>query len=166
MRVILKREVDRLGFPGDVVDVKDGYGRNYLLPRGLAVPATHGALRARQRVVEAEERREHRERDRLAKLASDLDGKTVVIEKKAGSGHKLYGSVTLHDIHQAIAEQLGLDVERKRLVLTEAIKTLGEHQRTFRIASGISAVLNINVCREGEAPPPVEKSDESSQDEP
>jgi len=153
MRVILKTEVSRLGFPGDVVEVKNGYGRNYLLPRGFAEIATKGALAARQRVLDVEDRREQAERAKWQAVAAGLNGKTVMIRKRAGTGEKLYGSVTAADIEAAVSEQLGMEVERRRLVLTEAIKTVGAHERTFRIASGTEATLTIDVRREGEEEP-------------
>jgi len=160
MQVILKQEISRLGFPGDVVEVKNGYARNYLLPRGFAEIATKGAMAARRRVLAVEERREESERAKWEAVAAGLNGKAVVIHKRAGTGQKLYGSVTAADIEAAVSEQLGMEVERRRLVLTEAIKTVGAHERAFRIASGIEATLTINVRREGEEEPVEEPASE------
>jgi large subunit ribosomal protein L9 len=150
MQVILKQEVDRLGFPGDVVDVKDGYARNYLLPRGYAVKATAGALRARSRDQQVRDKKETAQKKQFEDVAAALDGQVLVVPKRAGGAGKLYGSVTVHDIEAAIQKKLGIEVERRRLVLSESIKMLGEHSRTFRIAAGVDATLTVKVVREGE----------------
>jgi large subunit ribosomal protein L9 len=152
MEIILRQEVDRLGFPGDVVDVRDGYARNFLIPRGLAEPVTKGAMRDLQRRKDLEERREQAKREEFEAMAGALEGKTVTITKRAGSSTKLYGSVTVHDLQEAIKDQLGVDIERKRLVLEESVKTIGEHERTFKLATGVEATLTIEVKREGAAP--------------
>jgi large subunit ribosomal protein L9 len=150
MQIILRKEVDRLGFPGDVVNVRNGYARNFLLPRGLAVEATRGALGAQQKMVAARERREENQREKLQALANTLQGKTVTIVKRAGSKGKLYGSVTAMDLHEAILAQFGVDVERRKLVFPEAVKLIGEHERTVAISRGIEATLTIRITREGE----------------
>lgn len=149
MKIILRQEVNRLGFPGDVVTVRDGYARNYLIPMGFAEPVTKGALLDLERRKQLEERRELAKRTEFEAVANALRDKTITIAKRAGSSDKLYGSVTVHDLQEAIKEQLGVEVERKRLVLEEAIKTLGAHQRTIKLASGIEATLTIVVKREG-----------------
>lgn len=163
MQIILRKEVDRLGFPGDVVNVRNGYARNFLLPRGLAIQATRGSLGAQQKMVAARERREENQREKLQALANTLNGKTVTIVKRAGSKGKLYGSVTALDLHEAILAQFGVDVERRKLVLTEAVKLVGDHERTFTISRGIDATLTIRIAREGEeiAEPTTEEAEEA-----
>lgn len=149
MQIILRKEVDRLGFPGDVVNVRNGYARNYLLPRGLAVEATRGALGAQQKMVAARERREEAQREKLQALANSVNGKVVTLVKRAGSKGKLYGSVTPMELHQAVIDQLGVDIERRKLVYEEAVKTVGDHERAFTIARGIEATITLRVVREG-----------------
>ena len=149
MRVILKEEVEGLGFAGDVVEVKPGYGRNYLLPRGLAVKATSGELQGVAQQRSFEERREAVRKSQFEELADALSGKTIVIYKRAGSGSKLYGSVTTQDIAAAMEEQLGLEVERRRLSTGQPIKVLGEHDVTVSLAKEVEARFTIEVRREG-----------------
>jgi len=150
MKVILKEEVEGLGFAGDVVEVKPGYGRNYLVPRGLAIPATPAALKQleQQRAIAA--RREERLREHFQRLAENLEGKKIVVYKRAGSGSKLYGSVTTQDIAAAIKDQLGLEIERRRLSTGQPIKVLGEHEVVVELARGVQARFVIEVRREGE----------------
>lgn len=161
MQVILRKEVDRLGFPGDLVSVKPGYARNFLVPRGLAVQATRGALQARDKTVAARDRREEAQRERLTEVARTLQGKVVTLIKRAGSKGKLYGSVTAMDVHEAVLAQLGVDVERRKLAITEAIKSLGDHPRTFTIARGIEATLTLRVVVEGTEAPTEEAAGEA-----
>jgi large subunit ribosomal protein L9 len=149
MRIILRQEVDRLGFPGDLVSVRDGYARNFLIPRGLAEPVTKGALQDLERRKELEAKREAAKRAEFEALANALRDKSVTIAMRAGSSNKLYGSVTVRDLQDAIQQQLGVEIERKRLVLEESIKTLGEHERTIRLAAGVEATLTVIVKREG-----------------
>jgi len=149
MQVILREEVDRLGFPGDVVKVRNGYARNFLLPRGYAVVATPGAMTAHRKQIEARERREETERAAFEELARSLNGKKITLTKRAGSKMKLYGSVTVREVQDAIKEQLGVEIERRRLAYDETIKTLGEHERTVRIARDITATFVVEVLREG-----------------
>ncbi|HOS93761.1 MAG TPA: 50S ribosomal protein L9 [Armatimonadota bacterium] len=152
MRVVLREEIEGLGYPGDCVRVRDGYGRNYLIPRGLAVLATPGALRAVEQAKEQRRRVESRARDQFEKLAATLAGKTVRVEKRAGSGMKLYGSVTTADIAEALKAQYGLDIERRRLELESQIKTVGTHEVTARVSADVHAKFLIEVVREGGEP--------------
>lgn len=169
MKVILKEEVEGLGFPGDIVEVRPGYGRNYLLPRGLAVEATPSAQRqlAQQKLLTA--RREALERGSFEALAARLNNQRIVIYKRAGSGSKLYGSVTTHDIAAAIQEQLDLQIERRRLSTGRPIKVLGEHEVTVELARDVQARFIIEVRREGaeeEAPAEAEAEAEAREAEP
>ncbi len=149
MRIILRQEVDRLGFPGDLVSVRDGFARNFLIPRGLAEPVTKGALQDLERRKGLEAKREAAKRAEFEAVANALRDKSVTIVMRAGSSNKLYGSVTVRDLQEAIHQQLGVEIERKRLVLEESIKTLGEHQRTIRLAAGVEATITVVVKREG-----------------
>jgi len=142
MRVILREKLDNLGSAGDVVSVREGYGRNYLLPRGLAIPATEkdvARLEHEKRVATA----------RAAKLAKDLQGEvarmsqvSVSIARAVGEGDKLYGSVTTRDIAEALAAQ-GVTVDSRKLQLGEPIKTLGMTEVPIKL--GKDAVAQIKV---------------------
>lgn len=144
MEVILREEVPHLGAVGDIVKVKAGYARNYLLPRGLAAAADHrnvGMLEHQKRTLA-----EKRERDRKTAegLAQKLANLRVVIKARAGEEGKLFGSVTNLDIERKVAE-LGFPIERRRIRLAEPIKTLGEHSVAVHLDNGISANLTIVV---------------------
>ena len=152
MKVVLREEIAGLGYPGACVRVRDGFGRNYLIPRGLAVLATPGALRAVEQANQQRRRVESRARDQFEGLAATLTGKTVRVEKRAGSGMKLYGSVTTADIADALKAQYGLDIERRRLELESQIKTVGTHEVTARVSADVHAKFLIEVVREGGEP--------------
>ncbi len=126
MKVILTKEVLGLGDPGEVVEVKDGYGRNYLVPQGLAITATKKNMVA----VEAERKRiaaqQAREAERVKAEAERINNLTLVIKAKSGEGGKLYGSVTNMDIAKVMADA-GVEVDRRRILLEQPIKRLGSH---------------------------------------
>lgn len=149
MKVILTQEVLGLGDPGEVVTVKNGYGRNYLVPRGLAIEATKKNIKA----VEAERQRisikAAREADKVTGEADKLKGAAVTLTARAGEGGKLYGSVTNMDIAAALAE-LGFDIDRRRIILAEGpLKSLGEH--TIPVKLHPQVVVDIQVTVEAEA---------------
>ena len=144
MEVILREDVTHLGHIGDVVKVKPGYARNFLLPRGLAVVADKrnlGRLEHERRI--AGERRE-RALTASRSLAGKLTSTRVTIKARAGEEGKLYGSVTNMDVERALADQ-GVVVERRRIRLDDPIKTLGEHQVTVRLSVGVDAKVTVVV---------------------
>lgn len=148
MKVILTQEVLGLGDPGEVVTVKNGYGRNYLVPRGLAIEATKKNIKT----VEAERERisikAARESDKVADEAGKLRGTAVTIKARAGDSGKLYGSITNMDIAAALAE-LGFDIDRRRIILAEGpLKSLGE--RTIPVKLHPQVVVDIQVTVEAE----------------
>jgi len=149
MEVILTDEVESLGYSGDIVRVRDGYARNYLFPRGLAVLATRGAREDAARIKANREGRLVKRRAEFEALASQIASKSVRIEKAAGSGTKLYGSVTATDIAQALAAQHGLEVDRKHLVLAAPVKTLGQHHVALRLTHEVQVEITIEVARQG-----------------
>jgi large subunit ribosomal protein L9 len=147
MEIILKEDVANLGKTGDMVKVKAGYGRNYLVPKGLASRAT---LKNKSR-LEHEKRIIETRRGKLVKTAEDMRAKletiTLTITKKVGEGEKLYGSVTTKEISNALEAQ-GLNVSRKSFVLDDTIKTLGVHNIIVKLEQGISATLKVWVVSE------------------
>jgi large subunit ribosomal protein L9 len=149
MEVILREEIEKLGNRGEIVRVADGYARNYLLPRRLAVPATQ----ANKKIVEQERmahvRREAKEKGEAEDLAKLLDGVTVTLAQKAGDMDQLFGSVTAKDIAEALAKQ-NFAIERRKIHLDEPIKQLGEHKVTVRLHHDVSAEIQVNVVREEE----------------
>lgn len=149
MEIILLADVDHLGAAGDVVKVRRGYGRNFLIPEGKAEQVTASRLK---RIENLKKRAEALRAAALAaaqETASKIDGKSVSITKKAGEEGKLYGSVTTADIATAIREQLGIAVDKRDLTLTEgAIKLAGEHPATAKLYSGVNANFVVNVTPE------------------
>lgn len=144
MEVILREDVPHLGHIGDVVKVKPGYARNFLLPRGLAVLADKrnlGRLEHERRV--ANERRD-RALAASKSLAQKLSSTRVVIKARAGEEGKLYGSVTNIDVERALTDK-GVSIERRRIRLDEPIKTLGEHPVTVRLSVGVDATVTVVV---------------------
>lgn len=144
MKVILNEEVENLGVPGDVVKVADGYARNYLLPRGLAVVATDRGVRhlEHQKKVVA---------DRQAKIVSGLDKEkraiedlTLTVTAQAGEEGKLFGSVTTSELASALLKE-GMTVDRKRIVLGEPIRHIGEHEVEVKLHAQVMAKLKVNV---------------------
>lgn len=144
MEVILREDVANLGTVGDIVKVKPGYARNYLLPRNLAVIADRsnlGVLEHQKRVVGA---KRDRDRKQAESLAQRLTSMRVTIKARAGEEGKLFGSVTNQDIEKALAEQ-GFTVERRRIRLDEPIKSLGEHQVPVHLSTGVNAHVTVIV---------------------
>jgi large subunit ribosomal protein L9 len=148
MKLILTQEVSGLGEPGDVVEVKDGYGRNFLVPRGLAIRWTKGgetqvaALRRGRAVREVRDLGEARE------IAAQLASLTVTLSSRAGDGGRLFGSVTTADVVAAVSAAGGPALDRRRLELPSAhIKTIGTHPVAVRLHPEVNATVNVEVVR-------------------
>ena len=148
MKVILRADVDNLGRLGEIVAVRPGYGRNYLLPQGLASMATPGNLK----VFEQERRKLQAQNDAIKAEAAGLAGKIeaakVVIEVRVGDGDKLYGSVTSSQI-AVILEEQGVEVDRRKIQLEEGIRTLGEYIVDVKLHPEVVAKLTVNVVKHG-----------------
>ena len=144
MKVILRSDLDRVGKRGDIIDVADGYGRNYLLPRGLAIKATDGAVDQASKMRRARDLRDASDRESAQTIASTLVPKVIQITAKAGKEGRLFGSVTSTDIVDAIASQTGIDLDRKTLDV-DAIKTVGEHTVTAKLHSDVSFPIRLEV---------------------
>jgi large subunit ribosomal protein L9 len=148
MDVLLLKDVDRLGKAGEIKKVSDGYARNYLYPKGLAVAATPGAIKQAQALREAETKRKAKELNEAEALAQKLDGLTVTFQARAGEGDRLYGSITNSHIAEAIQEQTGLQVDRRKIDLEEPIKELGDHAVSIRLAASAEAKITVSVQRD------------------
>jgi len=145
MEVILREDVPHLGTIGDIVKVRAGYARNYLLPRGLATVADKRNLRALEHERRLVEEKRRRARSAAEGLAAQLAAARIVITARAGEEGKLFGSVTNIDIERALAEQ-GLVVERRRIRLDDPIKTLGEHKVPITLTAGVPCELTVIVA--------------------
>ena len=149
MKVILKQDVQPLGDAGDVVDVADGYGVNYLVPRGLAMRATKGALRDAEAIRRARAKQEARTIGDARELQATLERAPVRIPAKAGEDGTLYGSVGNTAIAQAVRAQLGVAIDRRRIPMERPLKALGRHEIVVRIHPQVSATLAVEVVRGG-----------------
>lgn len=147
MKVILSREVKGLGHHEDIVNVSEGYARNFLFPRKLAVPATGNALAELEKKRKAEEAKNEKSAEEAKELAEKISGIKLVIKGKTGSGTKLYGSITHADIADELEKQHEIKVD-KRKIEVEHIKTLGEHVVPIRLHRDAVAQLNVEVVGE------------------
>ena len=148
MKVILQKPVEKLGDPGDVVEVAAGYARNYLVPHGLAVRAEKGALKHAENLKRAHVSRQSKEKVEFEALASTLIASKVPIAARAGEEGKLFGSVTAADVAEAIAAQTGIEVDRKDVHLDEPIRSLGTHDVRVHLFPEVEPVLTIEVTAE------------------
>ena len=150
MEVILRQHVDNLGRRGEIVKVADGYARNYLLPRKLALPATVGNKQHVERERKIFEAREAEERGQAEAIAARLTALTISIARRVGDTEQLYGSVTASDIAEFLKEK-GFEVDRRKLILPEPIKSLGEHDVPLKLHREVTVPLKVHVTREGAA---------------
>ncbi|QSI46677.1 50S ribosomal protein L9 [Thermobispora bispora] len=145
MKLILTSEVSGLGAPGDVVEVKDGYGRNYLLPRGLAIRWSKGAQSQIDAIKRARELRSIRDREAAEEIAQQLGSLKVQLRTRAGESGRLFGSVTTGDIAEAVKAAGGPELDRRRIMIENPIKSLGTHRVTVRLHPEVSTSLDIEV---------------------
>jgi large subunit ribosomal protein L9 len=149
MKVLFKKDVADVARAGQVKDVADGYARNYLIPRGLAVAATPAALKQVADVEAASARHAAEEEAHARTLRQRLESEPIVLHSKAGAQGRLYGSVTTADVASAIQRQLGASVDRRDLDIPEPIRHLGSHQVTARLHRAVTATLTVEVRAEG-----------------
>jgi large subunit ribosomal protein L9 len=148
MKVILQQPVEKLGDPGDVVDVADGYARNFLVPRGLAVRAYKDAVKHAENLKRAHASRQSREKLEFEAVASKLIASKIQIAARAGEEGKLFGSVTAADVADAIAAQAEITVDRKDVHLDDAIRSLGTHDVRVHLFADVDPVLTLEVVAE------------------
>src|ERR1700712_5315340 len=145
MKIILTREVTGLGVPGDIVDVADGYGRNYLVPRGSAINWSKGAEKQITQIKRAQDSREIRGLDHAKEIKAALEGLSVTLKARAGDGGKLFGSVTQSDIADAVKAAGGPVVDKKRGHLPGHIKSTGAHTVTIELHADVVATMPVTV---------------------
>jgi large subunit ribosomal protein L9 len=145
MKVILQKPVDKLGVPGDIVEVADGYARNYLMPRGMAVKATKGGVKHVESLKRAHTTRTNQAKVEAEQVASRLIGTPIRIAAHAGEEGKLFGSVTPADVAQAIDEQAGIRVDRHDVHLVEPIRSVGSHEVRVHLFAEVDPVISVEV---------------------
>ena len=145
MKLILTTEVDHLGSAGDTVEVRDGYGRNYLLPRGFAIKWTRGAEKQIEGIKRARDAREIRSIDHAKEIRTQLEALTVSLPANAGDNGKLFGAVTPADIVLAVKKAGGPAVDKRAVEIAKPIKAVGTHTVGLKLTSGVVAHIDVNV---------------------
>jgi large subunit ribosomal protein L9 len=145
MKVVLRADVDNLGNKGDIVDVADGYARNYLVPRGLALKASSGSQKQADAMRRNREARDSRDREAAQALAARFEGRTITIKARAGAEGKLFGSVTSVDVADAVQKQTGAEIDRRKIHLDEPLKELGGVDLQVRLHTDVLANLHVEV---------------------
>jgi large subunit ribosomal protein L9 len=145
MKIILQREVDKLGVPGDLVTVADGYARNYLIPRGLAAPATKGAAKHADRLRTTHDERVRKAVTEAQALADRLSATPLRIQARAGEEGRLFGSITVADVAEQLRKTSGVDIDRRRIHLAEPIRSVGAHEVTVRLHPEVNATVMVEV---------------------
>ena len=145
MKVILKEDVKGLGSKESLVNVSDGYARNYLIPRGLAVEATSVNMNVMKTKKEAEKSKKDRELAQAKELAEKLKNVEVVIKAKAGENGKLFGSITGKDISDYLKKNHKFDIDKKKIALSDSIKALGTYEAEVKLYSGVSTKLTVKI---------------------
>ena len=145
MKILLTEDVRKLGKAGEVVDVADGYARNFIIPKKLGVEATKAVLNDWETKKKADAARRAKEEEEAIALAAQYNGKWITVKEKAGENGKLFGSVTPQDVADAIEKQLGLTVDKKKVVVPEDIKPVGEYDVTLRLMASAAASIHMKV---------------------
>ena len=145
MKILLRADVDNLGKKGDLVEVADGYARNYLVPRGLALQASRGAQKQADAMRRNRDARDRREREAAEALTAQFNGRTISVKARAGGEGRLFGSVTNNDIAEAIERQTGAEIDRRKIELAEPIKELGGFDLQVRLHADVDASIHVEV---------------------
>lgn len=143
MKIVLNQEVKGLGKAGDIKNVADGFAQNFLIPNGLAVPATQGALKKAQELVEKKKERSQQDLEEAQKIAGEIDGKELVIKEKAKEG-KLFGSINAETIVKKLSEE-NIDINKNNVELNSPIKEVGEYKIKIKLDHGLEAELKLVV---------------------
>lgn len=145
MKLILTQDVPGLGAPGDVVEVKDGYGRNYLLPRGFAISWTRGGEKQVTQIKRARKVREVRDLSHANEIKQALEALTITLPARAGEAGRLFGSVTNADVADAVKAAGGPILDKRAVVLAKPIKTVGKHSATVQVHPDVKATVSLEV---------------------
>ncbi len=145
MKLILTHEVSGLGTAGEVVDVKDGYARNFLFPRGLATPWTKGGEKQVAAIRKGREVREVKSLDEAKQIKGQLEARTVTVQAKAGQGGRLFGAITQTDVAEAVKASGGPQLDRRKIELQQPIKSTGTHEALVRLHPEVQAKVSLSV---------------------
>ena len=145
MKIVMRQDVPKVGEAGTIQTVSDGYARNYLIPKGLAVVATSGELKVATHNIAVKERKITRQEDQLRSLADKIEGQRLVFTARAGDQGRLYGSITATDVATSLAQKIGEDVDRRRVVLDEPLRSLGEHSVTLHLVGRLRPQITVVI---------------------
>lgn len=148
MKVVLRDDVENVGRKGDLIEVADGFARNYLVPRGLAMKATSGIVQQAEAMRRNREAREARDREAAQGVADQLAGRRIEVRARAGEGGRLFGSVTAADIVDAVRAQTGVELDRRNTQLAEPLKELGAAEVPVTLHADVEVTLSIDVVSE------------------
>ena len=162
MKVILKQNVEKIGFIGDVVEVNKGYARNYLFPKELAMPYTTGNLKSIEHAKKKDWEKRNRELNEAQQLAEKIGKLSLSFKMKAGKDGKLFGSVTHKDIAESLARDHQIDIDRKKIEHNEPLKKIGQYQVSIHLHKDVNAKLNVSVEPEEEKEAKEEKKEEQT----
>jgi len=156
MKVILSQDVPKLGDAGSIQTVKDGFARNYLIPQGLATEATAGRLKNAEQRIRSIQRKVEREEEAQKSLAESLDGLRVAMTARVGEQGRLYGSITSADVAEKISAAVGQEIDRRKVLLDEPIRSIGDHRVTVHLVGKLRPVVTVAVAGEKIEEPVVE----------
>jgi large subunit ribosomal protein L9 len=148
MKIVLREDVETLGRKGDLLEVADGYARNYLVPRGLAIVATKGVVQQSEAMRRNRQIKDVRDREAAQEVATRLAGSPIEVKARAGEGGKLFGSVTAADIVAAVSARAGVDLDRRKLDLDEPLKALGTAEVPVQLHPDVTATITVEVIAE------------------
>ena len=146
MKIILRQDLTKVGKRGDIVEVSEGYARNYLLPKQMAMVATDGAVNQAASMRRARDLRDAKDRGAAETVAKTLVSRVITIKMKAGTEGRLFGSVTANDIADAVQSQTGIEIDRRKIHMADAIKTLGTHSVAIRLHSDVEFPVTVEVA--------------------
>ena len=146
MKVVLLQDIKGSGKKDELIEVSDGYARNFLFPRKLAREATNSAINELNSKNDAKEYRKEVELDNAKEIAAKIDGQRFVINAKAGSGVRLFGSVTAKEIAKVASEKAGVEIDKRKIILDKEIKAFGTYEIAVKIVQGVNATITIEVC--------------------
>ena len=148
MKVVLRDDVENIGRKGDLIEVTDGFARNFLVPRGLAMKATKGVVQQSEAMRRNREARDARDREAAQALADQLTGKRIELRARAGEGGRLFGSVTSADVADAVRAQTGVELDRRKTQLAEPLKELGAVEVPVKLHADVEVMLTVDVVPE------------------
>lgn len=149
MKIVLRQDVPKLGEAGTIQTVADGYARNYLIPKGMAVVATPGEIKTAEHNLKVRERKVVRQEEQLQSLADKINGTRLEFTARAGDQGRLFGSITTNDIAEQLNGKIGEDIDRRKIQLTEPLRAIGEHEVEIHLVGRLRPTITVAIAAEG-----------------